>query len=69
MGRLLMLAGAALVLAGAFWTFGERFGLGHLPGDLEIKGERYAVHFPVMTCLLLSAGVSALWWVIKRLLG
>lgn len=69
MGRALIVAGLVLVAFGLVVSFGGRFGLGHLPGDLEFRGERYAVSFPIVTCLLLSVGVSLALWIVRRFFG
>ena len=69
MGRTLILAGCALVLLGVLVTVGGKLGLGHLPGDLNFKGERFSVSFPLVTCLILSAALSLIFWLVRRFLG
>jgi Protein of unknown function (DUF2905) len=69
LGRgLLMLAGL-LALVGAFSYFGGKlpFRLGRLPGDIVHKGEHATFYFPLMTSLLLSVGLSLLFWILSRL--
>jgi hypothetical protein len=58
MGKLLIAAGLVLVAAGVLWMLGERLGLGRLPGDIVIRGERSAFYLPIATCLLLSLLLS-----------
>jgi hypothetical protein len=65
-GKLLILAGMALVLVGALWLLGERIGLGRLPGDIVVRGERFTFYFPLATCVLLSLLLSLLVWLVKR---
>jgi hypothetical protein len=65
-GKLLILAGVALVLMGAIWLLGERIGLGRLPGDIVVRGERFTFYFPLATCILLSLLLSLLVWLVKR---
>jgi len=69
LGRALLLLGGLLVLAGAFFYFGGKlpFRLGRLPGDIVHKGEHSTVYFPIVTCLLLSVGLSLLFWLLSRL--
>jgi hypothetical protein len=67
MGRTLVLIGVAFVIIGLLWQFGERFGLGKLPGDLTIQGENYSIHFPVVTCILISVLLTALGWMWRYL--
>ena len=68
-GRTLIFAGAALVILGLLLTFGEKLPirLGHLPGDIEIRGKNSVFYFPLMTCLLLSAVLSLVMWLWHKL--
>jgi DUF2905 family protein len=55
-GRLLIVAGAVLLIVGAFFALGGRVPfLGRLPGDISFKSGNVQVYFPLVTCLLLSA--------------
>jgi hypothetical protein len=65
-GRMLILAGAALMVFGVFWLLGERVGLGRLPGDIVVQGERTTFYFPLATCLVLSILLSLVLWIIQR---
>jgi len=69
LGRTLILLGGFLALIGVFFFFGGKlpFRLGRLPGDIVHKGENSTFYFPVVTCLLLSVGLSLLLWLINRL--
>jgi hypothetical protein len=69
LGRTLLMLGGLLVLVGAFFYFGGRlpFQLGRLPGDIVHRGEHTTFYFPIVTCLLLSVGLSLLFWVLSRL--
>jgi len=68
-GRALLVLGGLLVLLGAFFYFGGKlpFRLGRLPGDIRYEGEHTGFYFPIVTCLVLSVGLSLLFWVISRL--
>lgn len=66
MGRTLIYLGVLIALIGLAVQFGGQFGLGKLPGDITVKGEKYAFYFPLMTCIVISAAVSAIMWVIRR---
>jgi hypothetical protein len=67
-GRLLMLLGAVMVVTGAILYFGGRLPLrlGKLPGDIVHRGERTTFYFPIVTCLILSAGFSFLFWLFNH---
>ncbi len=68
LGRTLLVLGALLVLVGGFFYFGGKlpFRLGRLPGDVVHKGEHTTFYFPIVTCLVLSAGLSLLFWLLSR---
>ncbi len=65
-GKMLILAGLVLVGAGALWLLGARVGLGRLPGDIVIRGERSTFYFPLATCIVLSVVLSLLAWFVQR---
>jgi hypothetical protein len=64
LGRAVLALGAVLVLIGALLYFGGRLPLrlGRLPGDIVYRGEHATFYFPIVTCLLLSLGLSLLFW-------
>jgi len=67
-GKFLVIAGVLLVgiglllMAGAKFSF---FGLGRLPGDIAYKGKNVQFYFPVVSCLILSAALTLLFWLIS----
>ena len=69
LGRVLLTLGGLLVLVGAFFYFGGKlpFRLGRLPGDMVHEGEHSTFYFPIVTCLVLSVGLSFVLWVIAHL--
>jgi hypothetical protein len=68
LGRTLLLLGGFIALVGAFFYFGGKlpFRLGRLPGDIVHKGEHSSFYFPLTTCILLSVGLSLLFWLVSR---
>jgi hypothetical protein len=68
LGRILLIAGGALLMAGTFLYFGGRLPLrlGRLPGDIVHRSEHGVFYFPVVTCLILSAGLTLLLWLFSR---
>jgi hypothetical protein len=54
------------VVAGFAWPYLARLGLGRLPGDIAIRGEHGGFYFPIVTCLLISLILSAIFWLIGR---
>ena len=68
LGRTLLILGALFVLAGAFFYYGGKlpFRLGKLPGDIVHRSEHTTFYFPIVTCLVLSAARSFLFWLFSR---
>jgi len=68
LGRPLITMGLLLVAAGLIISFAPRFPtwLGRLPGDISIKRENFSFHFPIMTCLIISAIISLIMWLFRR---
>jgi hypothetical protein len=68
MGRMLITIGLVLVAVGVLLTFAERlpFKLGRLPGDIFIQGKHSTFYFPLVTCLILSAVLSLVMWLVRR---
>ena len=68
MGRLLILLGVVLIVAGALLLPGGRIPwLGRLPGDLHVKRGNLELHVPLGTSLLLSLVLTGLLWLIGKL--
>jgi hypothetical protein len=66
-GKGLVLIGAALAGVGGLLAWGPRVPwLGHLPGDLAIKRDGVSVFFPITTCLVVSALLSLIFWLVSR---
>jgi hypothetical protein len=71
MGKLLIVTGLLLVIAGVLVSYGDRLPvkLGNLPGDLIFKGKNSVVYLPLATCLLLSVVLSLVMWAVNRFRG
>lgn len=64
---MLVMAGAVLILAGAFlWAGIGRGWLGRLPGDIQYSRDGFSFYFPIVTCLALSALVTLVLWLLRR---
>jgi hypothetical protein len=68
LGRTLLILAAFLAAIGAFLYFSPRlpFKPGKLPGDLVHRTEHTTLYFPVVTCLILSAALSLIFWLINH---
>lgn len=68
-GKALVILGGVLVVLGLLFMLAPKFsalGLGHLPGDFRYKGKHTSFYFPLTTCILLSAVVTLILWLISR---
>ena len=67
LGRTLILAGLALIVAGLIVTYASRIPwLGKLPGDFTFRSGGLTVYIPLATCLLLSLVLSLLSYLFRR---
>jgi hypothetical protein len=67
-GRTLIVIGLVVLAVGVVVTLSERLPvtLGRLPGDIEIRGKNGVFYFPLVTCLIVSAVLSFVMWLIGR---
>ncbi len=68
LGRMLIVLGLLVAALGVLVSLGERLPirLGRLPGDILIRGKHSVFYFPLVTCLLISAILSLVFWLINR---
>lgn len=65
LGRILLVAGAALVILGALFMILSRAGVTRLPGDLLWRGDHSTVYFPlglsIIASIILTVVLNLLW--------
>jgi hypothetical protein len=62
----LIILGLIIAVTGLIWVFVPNFlRLGRLPGDIVIEGKNGRFYFPIVTCLVISAVLSLLLWVMR----
>ncbi len=71
LGKLLIICGVVLVIAGALFLLGDKLPwlrLGRLPGDFTWGNSSGSVriYFPLTTMLLLSALLTLIFWLFRR---
>ncbi|HHT9127021.1 MAG TPA: DUF2905 domain-containing protein [Candidatus Brocadiia bacterium] len=69
-GKLLIFFGILLIVLGLFVLFcppkaGIPF-IGRLPGDIVIERKNFSFYFPVVTCIIISAILSIIFWLLGR---
>ena len=67
LGKFLVIVGLVTVVIGALlWTGVGKGWLGRLPGDIHYTRGNFGFHFPIVTCLLVSAVVTLILWLFRR---
>ncbi len=70
LGKIAVTLGTVLVVIGLLLMGVTRLGFlhfGRLPGDVAYKGRHVSFYFPLVTCLVLSAVITAVMWLISYL--
>ena len=67
-GKIMVAIGLAIAaLGGLIWLGGRlNLPLGRLPGDIRIERDNFKFYFPLATCLLLSAVLTLILWLLRR---
>lgn len=67
LGKMLVIMGLLLATLGAMlWSGFGRAWLGRLPGDIHYTRGHFTFYFPIVTCLLVSALLTLLLWLLKK---
>jgi len=66
MSRFLIVLGLVIAAIGVLWPLLSRLGLGRLPGDLAIQRGSFSFYFPLVTCIVISVLLSAVFWLFNR---
>lgn len=60
-GKMFLLIGVIFIIIGVIWTF-----IGKLPGDISFKKGNFSFHFPIMTSIVVSIILTAIFYIIGR---
>ena len=67
MGKLMVVIGIMVTILGILlWTGVGKNWLGRLPGDIHYTRGNFSLHFPLMTCLIVSVILTLLFWILRR---
>ena len=67
LGRLLIIAGAVMMIAGLVLYFSPRLPfIWKLPGDILVQKKNFTFYFPLATSILISVVVTLLLWIFGR---
>jgi Protein of unknown function (DUF2905) len=66
-GKFLVIVGISIAVVGVLiWSgFGKNW-LGRLPGDINYSKGNFSFHFSIMTCLVISAILTLLFWLLRK---
>jgi Protein of unknown function (DUF2905) len=64
--RVLIILGAALLLAGLAWPWLRHLPLFRLPGDIVLERPGFRFYLPITTMLIVSALLSLLTWALRK---
>ena len=66
LAKILILTGAAIIIMGIALLFMDKIPLlGKLPGDIFIRRKNFSLYFPLGTMILLSVGLSLIFYIIS----
>lgn len=66
-GKMLFVIGLLIAVAGLLlWSGVGRGWLGQLPGDVHYQKGNFSVHFPIVTCIVISVVLTLLMWLFRR---
>jgi hypothetical protein len=65
-GRLLIIAGAILIVVGLAWPWLGKLPFGRLPGDIAIERPDLKVYVPITTMIVVSIVISVVLWLFRR---
>jgi len=66
-GKALIIIGLLVAAVGLLLSIAGKIPwLGKLPGDIYIRKENFSFFIPITTCILLSALISFILWLLRR---
>lgn len=66
MQRVLIVLGALVLAAGLAWPWLRKLPLGRLPGDIHVVKQGFSLHFPIVSCIVVSVLVTLILWLFRR---
>ena len=67
LGKVVFILGVFIMLVGLMlWTGVGKGWFGRLPGDIHYSKGNFSFSFPIVTCILLSAVLTLLFWIFRK---
>jgi hypothetical protein len=66
-GKVLVFVGLIICAVGLLlWSGVGKNWLGKLPGDIQYTKGNFSFYFPIVTCLIVSAILTLILWLLRR---
>ena len=67
LGKVIFIFGVVIAVIGLLlWTGVGKGWLGKLPGDIHYSRDNFSFHFPLVTCLIISAVLTLIMWLMRK---
>ncbi|TJX16126.1 DUF2905 domain-containing protein [Tissierella creatinini] len=66
LGKIIIILGVIIMIIGLIITFGDKIGLGRLPGDIYINRGNFKFYFPITTSIIISIMLSIIALLLKK---
>lgn len=66
LGKIIIILGVIIMIIGLIITFGDKIGLGRLPGDIYMNRGNFKFYFPITTSIIISIILSIIARLLKK---
>lgn len=66
MGKILIVIGVILIIAGVMLNSGIKIPFGRLPGDIAIQKENFSFYLPITSSIIISIILSLIILIIRK---
>jgi hypothetical protein len=67
LGKVIFIFGMVIAVIGLLlWTGVGKGWFGKLPGDINYSRDNFSFHFPLVTCLIISAVLTLILWLMRK---
>lgn len=68
-GKQIIILGSVILIIGISYTYFKQYisWFGNLPGDIKWVGSNYRIYFPIISLLLISVLLNAIYYIVRYL--
>jgi len=68
-GKQIIILGLVILIIGISYTYFKQYisWFGNLPGDIKWVGSNYRIYFPIISLLLISMLLNAIYYIVRYL--